>query len=68
MSTDTQITLAIFLIIGEIMFLRGLNENLGLSELIITVIYIIAFLAVATLIFALMSTFLTQIFNYIFNN
>lgn len=68
MSTDTQITLAIFLIIGEIMFLRGLNENLGLSELIITVIYIIAFLAVATLIFALMSTFLNQIFNYIFNN
>lgn len=68
MRTDTQITLAIFLVIGEFMFLRGLNENLSLIELIIIVIYIIGFLAGATLIFALIANFLNQIFNYMFNN
>jgi hypothetical protein len=68
MRTDTQITLAIFLIIGGFMFLRGLNENLDLLELIIIVIYIIGFLAITTLIFALISNFLNQILNYMFNN
>ena len=68
MSTDTQITLAIFVIMGEFMFIRGLNENLDLLELIIIVIYILCFLAGATLIFALLSNFLTQFLNYMFNN
>ncbi|MGF7119328.1 type IV secretory pathway VirB2 component (pilin) [Methanobacterium oryzae] len=68
MSTDTQITLVIFVIMGEFMFLRGLNENIDLLELIIIIIYILCFLAGATLIFALLSNFLTQILNYMFNN
>ncbi len=66
MRNDFIIILVIFLVIGEFTFIRGLQSNLNILDIITIFVTFISFLISFAMLTALVKNFMTLISNILF--